>query len=149
MKQDTRGPGQQDPPRAQGENVMFRTSRAHLFSRGAPDSRGQREKGTQTAIRQVDPPGSRRESGQGGHLPELLSIHRSIEGFGWGGGAENPRGRVSSEAKQGKARSVPEASPLQAMGEKLPGVIWPWRQLRPPGHWVWAKAALTSWGRAW
>lgn len=57
MEQETQGPGQWSPQRVQGQHTLLSTSRVHLYSKRTPFSQGHREKGMQTAIRQVVPAG--------------------------------------------------------------------------------------------
>ncbi|XP_032733892.1 protein TBATA isoform X1 [Lontra canadensis] len=47
--QKTQGPGQRNSQRVPGQSTLLSISRVRLFSRGPPFSRGQREKGVQTA----------------------------------------------------------------------------------------------------
>ncbi|XP_051679768.1 protein TBATA isoform X2 [Oryctolagus cuniculus] len=79
LEQETQGPGQRSPQRAQGQRALLSISRVHLYScRGTPSSQG-RQQGVQTAIspkaelKAEKKPGHRpRSQGDGGPQRELV-----------------------------------------------------------------------------
>lgn len=150
MEQETQGPGQRNPQRAPRQNALLSISRVHLHtSRGPPFSQG-RQKGKQTASRQVVPTRSLEESSppldpcwtdstcsSGGRH----SILRRGKGCRWR--TENLR-RLSpvkrSKAKQelgaSPQRRSPDSQPNSSAapggaptGRGLAGRIWLWYQL--------------------
>ncbi|XP_004769566.1 protein TBATA isoform X5 [Mustela putorius furo] len=75
--QKTQGPGQRNSQRVPGQSTLLSISRVRLFSRGPPFSRGQREKGVQTARSPRAEPKKKsghrpRSHGDGGLQKELM-----------------------------------------------------------------------------
>lgn len=146
MEQETQGPGQQNPQRVLRQNTLLSISRVHLHSRRTPSSQGHREKGKQTASRQVVPPGTgRRAAGDPCWKRTLTSSSRgrgracSGEGRGTRWRTENLRQLVSSEAKQeleaSLQRRTPESCPISSAstgrGSHRKRICWCSLTLRP------------------